>query len=131
MRNLVSSIVFAIVFVAAPAVAQQRLAAPVGVRSEDTDSYVASANASLRAVALCSGLWSGGQTRELIERRILPPAGDLKTEIDESRRDRAGELLRDHAAAHRGLAQRARLRAAARGRNAGRRQIPAAGFAAP
>jgi CubicO group peptidase (beta-lactamase class C family) len=40
----------------------------------------------LRAVALCSGLWSGGQTRELIEGRILPPAGDLKTDIDETRR---------------------------------------------
>jgi len=86
MRNLVSSFVFASVFVAAPVAAQQRLAAPVGVRSEDTTSYVASANASLRAVALCSGLWSGGQTRKLIETRILPPAGDLKTEIDESRR---------------------------------------------
>lgn len=86
MRNLVPSIVFAAVFAAAPAMAQQRLAAPVGVRPEDTPSYIASANASLRAVALCSGLWSGGQTRELIEKRILPPAGDLKTEIDETRR---------------------------------------------
>ena len=86
MRNYISTIVFAMVLVAGPAAAQQRLAAPVGVRPEDTKSYVASANASLRAVALCSGLWSGGQTRELIEKRILPPAGDLETEIDESRR---------------------------------------------
>lgn len=86
MKNLVSSVVLAVVFVAAPALAQQRLAVPVGVRPEDTKSYVASANASLRAVALCSGLWSGGQTRELIEKRILPPAGDLKTEIDDARR---------------------------------------------
>jgi CubicO group peptidase (beta-lactamase class C family) len=68
------------------ALAQQRLAAPMGVRPEDTPSYIASANASLRAVALCSGLWSGGQTRELIETRIVPPPGDLKTEIDEARR---------------------------------------------
>ncbi len=86
MTKLVSIMVCAVVFVAAPAAAQQRLAAPVGVRPEDTSSYVASANASLRAVALCSGLWSGGQTRQLIESRILPPAGDLKTEIDETRR---------------------------------------------
>jgi CubicO group peptidase (beta-lactamase class C family) len=86
MRSLVSSILFAISLAATAAVAQQRLAAPVGVRPQDTASYVASANASLRAVALCSGLWSGGQTRELIEGRILPPAGDLKTEIDETRR---------------------------------------------
>jgi CubicO group peptidase (beta-lactamase class C family) len=86
MRNLVSSIVLAVVFVAVPVSAQQRLAAPVGVRPEDTKSYIASANASLRAVALCSGLWSGGQTRQLIEKRILPPPGDLKTEIDETRR---------------------------------------------
>jgi hypothetical protein len=77
---------FASSLAATAAVAQQRLAAPVGVRAQDTASYVASANASLRAVALCSGLWSGGQTRELIEGRILPPAGDLKTEIDETRR---------------------------------------------
>ncbi len=86
MKRLVPSIVSAALFAAAPVNAQQRLAAPVGVRPEDTKSYVASANASLRAVALCSGLWSGGQTRELIEKRIVPPAGDLETEIDESKR---------------------------------------------
>jgi CubicO group peptidase (beta-lactamase class C family) len=86
MRSLVSSILFVVGLAAVPALAQQRLAAPVGVRPDDTPSYIASANASLRAVALCSGLWSGGQTRELIERRILPPASDLKTEIDEARR---------------------------------------------
>lgn len=86
MRNSVPGLLFATVFVAVPALAQQRLAAPMGVRPEDTPSYIASASASLRAVALCSGLWSGGQTRELVEKRILPPAGDLKTEIDETRR---------------------------------------------
>jgi hypothetical protein len=86
MRNFVLGIVFAVAFVAAPVGSQQRLAAPVGVRPQDTKSYVASANASLRAVALCSGLWSGGQTRQLIENRILPAAADLKTEIDETRR---------------------------------------------
>jgi CubicO group peptidase (beta-lactamase class C family) len=86
MRNLVPSIVFAVACIAVPAMAQQRFAAPMGVRPEDTQSYIASANASLRAVALCSGLWSGGQTRELIEKRILPAAGDLKTEIDETKR---------------------------------------------
>ncbi len=69
-----------------PAIAQQQLSAPLGLRPQDTPSYVASASASQRAVALCSGLWSGGQTRELIEKRILPPAGDLKTQIDETRR---------------------------------------------
>jgi CubicO group peptidase (beta-lactamase class C family) len=84
MKALVSW--FLLVSVAAPVGAQQRLAAPMGVRPEDTKSYVASANASLRAVALCSGLWSGGQTRQLIENRILPPAGDLETAIDDSRR---------------------------------------------
>jgi CubicO group peptidase (beta-lactamase class C family) len=84
MRVLVSCILVA--FFAAPVAAQQRLAAPVGVRPEDTKSYIASANASLRAVALCSGLWSGGQTRQLIESRILPPAVDLVTEIDDDRR---------------------------------------------
>jgi CubicO group peptidase (beta-lactamase class C family) len=89
MKNIFRSVLFAIGAIGAiavPAAAQQRFAAPVGVRPEDTKSYIASANASLRAVALCSGLWSGGQTRELIERRILPPAGDLKTEIDENER---------------------------------------------
>jgi CubicO group peptidase (beta-lactamase class C family) len=86
MRNSLQGILFATAFIAVPAVAQQRLAAPMGVRPEDTRSYIASANASLRAVALCSGLWSGGQTRELIEKRILPPAGDLGTQIDEVRR---------------------------------------------
>jgi CubicO group peptidase (beta-lactamase class C family) len=86
MRNFLSRILLAAAFVTVPAMAQQRLAAPMGVRPEDTQSYIASANASLRAVALCSGLWSGGQTRELIEKRILPPAGNLKTDIDEQRR---------------------------------------------
>jgi CubicO group peptidase (beta-lactamase class C family) len=86
MRNSFQGILFATAFSAVPAVAQQRLAAPMGVRPEDTRSYIDSANASLRAVALCSGLWSGGQTRELIEKRILPPAGDLGTQIDEVRR---------------------------------------------
>jgi CubicO group peptidase (beta-lactamase class C family) len=86
MRTSVTGILLVAIFIAAPAMAQQRQAAPVGVRPEDTQSYIASANASLRAVALCSGLWSGSQTRELIEKRILPPAGDLKTQIDETRR---------------------------------------------
>ena len=86
MRNSVPGILFTAVFIATPAMAQQQIAAPLGVRPEDTRSYIASASASLRAVALCSGLWSGGQTRELIERRILPPAGDLRTQIDETRR---------------------------------------------
>jgi len=86
MRNSVPGILFTAVFIATPAMAQQQIAAPLGVRPEDTRSYIASASASLRAVALCSGLWSGGQTRELIEKRILPPAGDLRTQIDETRR---------------------------------------------
>ena len=72
--------------VATGALAQQRLAAPMGVRPEDTASYIGSANASLRAVALCSGLWSGNQTQAMIEDRILPPPGELKTEIDKARR---------------------------------------------
>ena len=86
MRNSVPGILFTAVFIATSAMAQQQIAAPLGVRPEDTRSYIASASASLRAVALCSGLWSGGQTRELIEKRILPPAGDLRTQIDETRR---------------------------------------------
>jgi CubicO group peptidase (beta-lactamase class C family) len=85
MRHLVPTLLFA-ALLAEPAPAQQQLAAPLGVRPEDTRSYIASASASQRAVALCSGLWSGGQKRSLIENRILPPPGDLKTEIDEARR---------------------------------------------
>ncbi|MEO6341067.1 MAG: serine hydrolase [Caulobacteraceae bacterium] len=68
------------------ALAQQRFAAPMGTRPEDTPSYIASANASLRAVALCSGLWSGGQTRAMVEDHILPPPGELKTDIDDAKR---------------------------------------------
>ena len=86
MKHIVARILFAAVFMSGPALAQQQLAVPMGLRAEDTPSYKASASASQRAVALCSGLWSGGQTRQLIEQRILPLAGDLKTQIDETRR---------------------------------------------
>jgi CubicO group peptidase (beta-lactamase class C family) len=86
MKALVPAVLALAGLAASPALAQQRFAAPMGVRPEDTQSYIGSANASLRAVALCSGLWSGGQTRELIESRILPPPGALKTEIDETNR---------------------------------------------
>lgn len=84
--RVTASFALAASIAAFPAVAQQRFAAPMGVRPEDTASYIASANASLRAVALCSGLWSGGQARKVIEARILPPAGELTTEVDEARR---------------------------------------------
>ncbi|MFO1503936.1 MAG: serine hydrolase [Steroidobacteraceae bacterium] len=74
------------VLFAGPILAQQQLAAPLGLRPQDTPSYIASASASQRAVALCSGLWSGGQSRQMIEKRILPPSGGLRTEIDDNRR---------------------------------------------
>lgn len=86
MRHVVPFILSAAALITGAASAQQQLAAPLGVRPGDTQSYIASASASQRAVALCSGLWSGGQTRELVEKRILPPAGNLKTEIDEKKR---------------------------------------------
>jgi CubicO group peptidase (beta-lactamase class C family) len=78
--------VVAVSLFAGTATAQQQMAAPMGTRPGDTTSYLDSSRASLRAVALCSGLWSGDQSRDLIEKRVLPPAGDLVTEIDEANR---------------------------------------------
>lgn len=86
MKHSLSAILSSAILLSTSAPAQQRLAAPLGVRPEDTASYIASANASQRGVALCSGLWSGNQSRDLIEKRILPPPGTLKTDIDEARR---------------------------------------------
>ena len=54
---------------------------PIGA-GRDTTRHVASASAASRAIALCSGLWSGGQTREMIERDNPAPANVLDTVID-------------------------------------------------
>jgi len=55
---------------------------PVGTRPTDTPLYLASASASERAVAICSGLWSGNQSMELLESDILFPTTSTRTDID-------------------------------------------------
>jgi CubicO group peptidase (beta-lactamase class C family) len=61
-------------------------AGPVGTRPTDAPRYLAAASASERAVAICSGLWSGNQTMELLEKTILFPTSSTKTEIDQAKR---------------------------------------------
>ena len=69
----------------APAALALPSTVPVGVRATDTPSYQASAAASQRAIAVCSGLWTGNQTSEQMEKHLLPLPADMKTEIDASR----------------------------------------------
>ena len=64
----------------------QAPAAPVGTRATDLPLYLDSARASLRALTICSGLWSGKQTMKQMEQHILNPPGELKTEVDSGRR---------------------------------------------
>lgn len=61
-------------------------AGPAGMRPTDTPLYVASASASERAVAICSGLWSGNQTMDLLEGNILSPTTSTRTDIDPVRK---------------------------------------------
>ena len=56
------------------------------MRPTDTPLYVASASASERAVAICSGLWSGNQTMPLLESSILFPTTSTRTDIDTARK---------------------------------------------
>jgi CubicO group peptidase (beta-lactamase class C family) len=58
----------------------------MGTRATDTPRYLASARASERAVAICSGLWTGNQTMAQMEQFILFPPGELETEVDQTRR---------------------------------------------
>lgn len=55
---------------------------PVGTRATDTPLYLASASASERGMAICSGLWTGNQTMAQMEKYILFPHGDMTTDID-------------------------------------------------
>lgn len=66
--------------------AQTSGSGPAGLRPTDTPLYAASAAASERALAICSGLWSGNQTMELMETHILSPATGSSTEIDQVKR---------------------------------------------
>ena len=59
---------------------------PVGTRATDTPLYLASASASERAMAICSGLWTGNQTMAQMEEHILFPDGDMITAIDRENR---------------------------------------------
>lgn len=52
----------------------------------DTPRHQGSAAAAARAAAYCSGLWSGGQTREMIERDNPAPASELAIDVDEATR---------------------------------------------
>ncbi|MEP7314871.1 MAG: serine hydrolase, partial [Pseudomonadota bacterium] len=52
----------------------------------DTPRYLASASASERAVAICSGLWSGEQTMAQMEKYLLFPTTSTKTDIDQVKR---------------------------------------------
>jgi CubicO group peptidase (beta-lactamase class C family) len=52
----------------------------------ETARHIASASAATRAIALCSGLWTGGQTREMIDRDNRPGPGIIDTQIDEAAR---------------------------------------------
>lgn len=60
------------------------LAQAPNLRAPDTARYNASSAAAQYAIALCSGLWSGGQTRAMIDRDNPPGAGITNTEIDEA-----------------------------------------------
>ncbi|MEO8314396.1 MAG: serine hydrolase [Pseudomonadota bacterium] len=68
------------------ALAQAPAAGAVGTRSTDTPRALASAAASVRAVAICSGLWTGNQTLTQMEKYILAPPGSSHTEIDQANR---------------------------------------------
>jgi CubicO group peptidase (beta-lactamase class C family) len=76
---------------ASPALAQQAPAtAPPGTAfnraGADTARHQASAAAATRAIALCSGLWTGGQTRAMIDRDNpeRPNSGIIEAKIDET-----------------------------------------------
>ena len=64
----------------------QTPAGPMGTRASDTPRYLASARASERAIAVCSGLWTGNQTVEQMDKFILSAPGELKTDIDHTNR---------------------------------------------
>jgi CubicO group peptidase (beta-lactamase class C family) len=81
--------------VAASAVMAQVPAGPMGTRATDTPRYLASATASERAVAICSGLWSGNQTLAQLDNYILSPPGELKTEVDQAKRTVAVTYAQD------------------------------------
>jgi len=86
MRPLFPVISIATILTASAAVPAQTPAGPMGTRTTDTARYLASARASERAVAICSGLWTGNQTMEQMERFILLPAADFTTEVDRTQR---------------------------------------------
>jgi CubicO group peptidase (beta-lactamase class C family) len=88
MKTWTAILAAAVAGLASPALAQQPPQQPLA-RPEPPRHAAASA-ASSRAINLCSGLWSAGQTREMIERDLIgpdrPDATPLKTEIDEAKK---------------------------------------------
>jgi CubicO group peptidase (beta-lactamase class C family) len=72
----------------APAPPAQAQAGPLGSSSRQTPRRAAAAQAAQRAVALCSGLWSGGRTIEQINSDNNGTGGTdaMKTAIDNARK---------------------------------------------